>query len=234
VYTTITTYINNNSFTITTTNMDIVVDIQGFKDAEESFFPKEVAIVSINTTHCAHWIIAQPCSFIELSSRSKSQNNWLSKNFHGIEWYEGDTPYKNLRRHLRTVAQFTNRIFTRGSDKSAFLHRITSRNIINLEEEKECPSFHQLPRLEQTCLIHNIKSKTNNREYTCALNNALRLRKWLKDYGLLDSTSLLSEVSPSSPPAPSFSTTWCNRDIHHHNIKEEEEEDTSPVNSWWL
>jgi len=60
------------------------------------FFHKEIAVVSINNAHYAHWIIAQLCSFTELSGRSKSQNNWLSKNFHvlsGIEWFEGDTPY---------------------------------------------------------------------------------------------------------------------------------------------
>lgn len=212
--------------------MDFVIDIQGFKDAEESFFPKEVAVVSVNSAHCAHWIITQPYSFTELSARSKSQNNWLSKNFHGIEWFEGDTPYKNLCRHLRAIAQLTNRIFTRGADKSAFIQRITSRNVINLEEEQECPSFHRLPQLEQTCLIHNIKSKTNNREYTCALNNALRIRKWLKDYGLLDSTS----SSPLSPPAPSSSMTWYNRDKQSKEEGEEEEaeENNSPHNSWWL
>jgi len=46
--------------------MDIIVDIQGFKDVEETFFPKEVAIVSINNAYYAYWIIAQPCSFTEL------------------------------------------------------------------------------------------------------------------------------------------------------------------------
>jgi len=218
------------SLFLTITNMDIIVDIQGFKDVEESFFPKEVAIVSINNAHYAHWIIAQPCSFTELSARSKSQNNWLSKNFHGIEWFEGDTPYKNLCRHLRTIAQFTNQIFTRGKDKSTFLQRITSRNVINLEEEKECPSFHQLPQLEQACLFHSIKSKTSNQEYTCALNNALRIRKWIKGFGRLDSTSLSSSLL--SPPSPSLSMTWYNRSSHH-NTKEEEEND-STNNSWWL
>jgi len=211
--------------------MDIIVDIQGFKDVEESFFPKEVAIVSINNAHYAHWIIAQPCSFTELPARSKSQNNWLSKNFHGIEWFEGDTPYKNLCRHLKTIAQFTNQIFTRGKDKSAFLQRITSRNVINLEEEKECPPFHQLPQLEQACLFHSIKSKTNNQEYTCALNNALRIRKWIKGFGRLDSTSLSSSSLLLSPPSPSLSMTWYNRSNRH--TKEEEDND-STNNSWWL
>jgi len=121
---------------------------------------------------------------------------------------------------LRTIAQFTNQIFTRGKDKSAFLQRVTSRNVINLEEEKECPSFHQLPQLEQACLFHSIKSKTSNQEYTCALNNALRIRKWISSSSLL------------SPPSPALSMTWYNRSSHH-NTKEEEEND-STNNSWWL
>jgi len=46
------------SLFFTITNMDIIVDIQGFKDVEESFFPQKVAIVSINNVYYAHWIIA--------------------------------------------------------------------------------------------------------------------------------------------------------------------------------
>jgi len=38
--------------------MDIIVDIQGFKAVEESFFSKEVAVVSINNAYYTHLIIA--------------------------------------------------------------------------------------------------------------------------------------------------------------------------------
>ena len=31
--------------------MDMVIDIQGFRDAEENFIPKEVAVLAINADH---------------------------------------------------------------------------------------------------------------------------------------------------------------------------------------
>jgi len=74
-----------------------------------------------------------------------------------------------------------------------------------------------------------LKSKTSNQEYTCALNNALRIRKWIKGFGRLDSTSLSSSSSLLSPPSPSLSMTWYNRSSHH--TKEEEENDFTN-NSW--
>lgn len=212
--------------------MDFVVDIQGFKDAEECFFPKEVAVVTINGTHCGHWIIAQPYAFTELPHRSKTQNNWLSKHFHGIEWYEGDTPFKNLCRYLRTLARHSNRIFVRGKDKAELLHRITSRNIINLEDEMVCPSFNQLPQVQQHCLTHAIKSKTENKEYTCALNNALRINKWIQDDEYLDSKSLAPLFSP---PTPAISMTWCKREAaEDHQDDRERKNDICTNNSWWL
>jgi len=59
----------------------------------------------------------------------------------------------------------------------------------------------------------------------CALNNALRIRKWIKGFGRLDSTSLLSS-SLLSPPSPSLSITWYNRNSHH-NTKEEEDNNSN-------
>ena len=209
--------------------MDFIIDVQGFKDTEECFLPKEVAVVVINDAHCGHWIIAQPYAFTELPHRSKSQNNWLTKYFHGIEWFEGDTPYKNLCRHLRSITRLSNRIFVRGKDKADLLHRITSRNIINLEDDKACPSFNELPQVQQHCLVHAIKSKTENKEYTCALNNALRLNKWIKDCGYLDFKFSTPLTSP--PPSPALSITWSNREERHQNDKEK---NVYTNDSWWI
>jgi len=43
--------------------MDIIVDIQGFRDAEKKFIPKEVAVVAIDATIVDHWIMIPPHSF---------------------------------------------------------------------------------------------------------------------------------------------------------------------------
>jgi len=37
--------------------MDIVIEIQGFRNVNEKFIPKEVAVVAINATIIGHWIM---------------------------------------------------------------------------------------------------------------------------------------------------------------------------------
>ena len=46
--------------------MDIVIDIQGFRDVEENFIPKEVAVLAINATITGHWIIIPSYPFGDL------------------------------------------------------------------------------------------------------------------------------------------------------------------------
>jgi len=65
--------------------MVIVVDIQGFRDGEKKFIHKEVAVVAIDAPIVNHWIIMQPHSFAELPEKIRRENNWLTRNHHGIE-----------------------------------------------------------------------------------------------------------------------------------------------------
>jgi hypothetical protein len=60
--------------------MDIVVDIQGFRDAEKNFIPKEIAVFAINAPYVGHWITMPPYPFDDLPESSRRENNWLSRN----------------------------------------------------------------------------------------------------------------------------------------------------------
>ena len=55
--------------------MEIVIDIQGFRGADEKFIPKEVAVVAINAPIIGHWIITPPYPFDELPVKSRRENN---------------------------------------------------------------------------------------------------------------------------------------------------------------
>ena len=55
--------------------MDIVIDIQGFRDVEENFIPKEVAVLAINAAISGHRIMTSPCPFEDLPVRAKRENN---------------------------------------------------------------------------------------------------------------------------------------------------------------
>lgn len=49
--------------------MDIVIDIQGFRDATEKFLPKEIAVVAIGASIVDHWIMTPPHPFDELPEK---------------------------------------------------------------------------------------------------------------------------------------------------------------------
>ena len=55
--------------------MNIVIDIQNFRDVEENFIPKEVAILAINATIIEHWIMMPPYPFGDLPERVRRENN---------------------------------------------------------------------------------------------------------------------------------------------------------------
>jgi len=46
--------------------MDIVIEIQGFRNVDKKFIPKKVAVVAINATIIGYWIMMPPCPFSDL------------------------------------------------------------------------------------------------------------------------------------------------------------------------
>ncbi|KYN41670.1 hypothetical protein ALC56_03931 [Trachymyrmex septentrionalis] len=81
--------------------MDIVIDIQGFRDVEENFIPKEVTVLAevlaiINAAITGHWIMTSPCPFKDLPVRAKRENNVWSepiKSWASIERTNQNTPF---------------------------------------------------------------------------------------------------------------------------------------------
>ena len=159
--------------------MDIIIDIQGFSTDSGIFLPKEVAVTSLDNRILGHWIIQPPYNFYNLPSEIKIKNNWLTKYHHGIEWYEGETSLKTLQQYLRSVLKDAENIYTRGRDKATYLQLISARDIINLEENKKCPSFAKMETSGVVCHLHALHAKREIKSYTCALSNVQKLRSWL-------------------------------------------------------
>lgn len=157
--------------------MDIVVDIQGFRDGKENFIPKEVAIVAVNAPITGHWIIAPPYPFDDLPEKSRKENNWLSRKYHGIEWYDGETNLERFTLYLREITREVRYIYCRGHEKEHYLRRVLSRNIYNLEGIS--PAFKNLPEIKeckQRCSHHGLRFSPT---FTCALRNVYKLKRWL-------------------------------------------------------
>ncbi|KYN27441.1 hypothetical protein ALC57_03150, partial [Trachymyrmex cornetzi] len=71
-----------------------------FRDVEENFIPKEVTVLAINATITGHWIMRPSYPFGELPERARRENNWLTRNYHGIEWFYGDVNATYVTIHL--------------------------------------------------------------------------------------------------------------------------------------
>lgn len=185
--------------------MDYIIDIQGFRDDSGHLIPKEVAVVTLDRNCIAHWLIAPPYPFTELTSTSQRQNNWLSCKHHGIEWFEGEVPINFLHANLREIARTARLIYTRGHEEAALLQKITSRRITNLEDLNRA-SFKSLPVIDEFCFHHGVKKGITI--YMCALNNVLRIKKWIEKERLdgVFSTSHNKTSTCSTPAIRSFTT----------------------------
>lgn len=158
--------------------MDFIIEMQGFKNSENIFVPKEVSVLSINKSFFAHWIIMPSCNFCDLPANIRKQNNWQTLHTHGIEWFEGEVPEKHLFANLRELSKMARKLYSYGQEKVTILEQIMAREVINLEDDKSCPSFEDLPSSDAYCILHCMKS--SGREFKCALNDATRLKKWLE------------------------------------------------------
>lgn len=170
--------------------MDLVIDIQCCKDAKKNSLLKEIAVLTVEGDHVAHWIVLPPYSAKKLPSEVRRENQWLAKNYHGLDWDDGFVYKSALYRNLISITKNFGRVFVRGGEKKKLLENIISNEIINLEGDEDHPAFHDLKWIDSFCMYHS--SKLNHISYRCAFNNAVRLRNWLREQPK-DSTSLHDE-----------------------------------------
>lgn len=188
--------------------MDVIIDIQFFKDNKGGHIPKEVALTAVGNEFSSHWIVSPPTRAIEkLSKNIKKQNEWLTQNHHGLDYFDGDVPIRVLTKSLRELCRSVRKIYVRGVEKVYFLKRITTREIINLEHNDECPPFENLPWADNYCFQHGAKP-THLRNF-CALNNTIRLKLWLlehkSDIGNIDLESTIEICNNEQPGSSSWS-----------------------------
>lgn len=139
--------------------MEAVVEFQSFKDNDNRYVIKELAIVSKHFR--CQLIFAPPYSKTFLDEKQRRNANWLAKHYHHIDWSESGLPYdENL---LKSLCQPFGIIYTKGYDKVNFLSQFHPcvKDIIDSAD---------LTADGNRCLLHRHNSNFVN----CAMRNAER------------------------------------------------------------
>lgn len=168
--------------------MDLIVDIQGFKQPIDEFVLKEIAIMALKSDKAAEpttFLFAPPCAWTELPVKYRVMNSWLVRNFHGISWDSGDLPYRNAKKIIAAILNPARTVYVKGLEKkrwlTSFMDESSASSIVDLET-LECPSLRKLPTILPVsgCPHHSNISKFN-----CATENVKSLKNWLNVYHAL-------------------------------------------------
>ena len=160
--------------------MEFVVDIQGFKTKNEEFIFKEVAVVVVQEDAIPtvfHFL--PPHHWNKLPVEYKNSNGWLENNFHGIPWSSDKIPYKKITEVLKEALKLSYKVYVKGDEKRRWLSKILSNNYICNLEIMGCPPLRQLVK-HTSCSMH---TKFNSHRTTCAVKNALGMKRWLLNDG---------------------------------------------------
>lgn len=154
--------------------MNVIVDIQGFKDNNNKFIVKEAAVLS-NGDRIQHFVFQPPYNFGGLQPAKQREAKWMENNHHKFSWKYGFTPYHKLNNLMWPLLR-NNYIYVKGLEKQTWMKEIFGDDLIiyNLEEDMECPKLaflkYQYPNVHR-CIVH---------EGVCALENVLVLGKYMQ------------------------------------------------------
>lgn len=160
--------------------MEFILDFQGFKNENNGFIIKELAIISVDETINDLHLFQPPYSFHHLPDHLKIQVQWLEKHFHGLLWNSGHKNFNELGGVLKDNFKFGGTVYVKGLEKSNYIQSLTADigvSVLNIEDFG-CPS---LPVLRRTQILTNHKTcPFNHPPDHCALCNAKLILEWWK------------------------------------------------------
>lgn len=155
--------------------MKFVIEMQGFSDNENTFIPKEIALVSLDEARStAHWIVRPSVSHYGLTHATRVKNDWVTHNHHGLSWFRGTSDLKLVVNELQKLTRGADVVYTRGERKWDYLINILDAPVLNLSVDLRNPSFEKMSPIAEKCSYH-----AKNQNFRCALNCALKIRHWI-------------------------------------------------------
>jgi len=148
-----------------------VIEFQAFKDNNDKFIVKELAILDLSTNVLYHFLFKPPYSFNSLNSKARRTNRWVTNYFSRINWLDGFISYNKFDSIMYRFCSKFKTIYTNGEEKRAWIQMFTTSNVINYPISKDF-----LASKDVCCLaVANEKHANSN----CAIKNAYRLSEYL-------------------------------------------------------
>ena len=155
--------------------MDYIVDVQGFQGPGNTFIPKELVILALNEgAEPATYLFEPPYSWKYLPVKYKCVNKWATRNYHGLTWESGDTPYDQLEEILKLELKYACSVYVKGLEKKCWLENITSLKCVINMDILDCPS---IKKLQQDTKSEKCKHHINFEN--CSTGNVQLLKNWL-------------------------------------------------------
>lgn len=149
-----------------------VIDFQGYLTPQNCYIAKEVTIIDLDYPSVFwHWLFKPPS---QEDAQNLSANKWIFHNLHGLNWYDGDVEYSELRSLCQKSTENFTILFAKGLEKSIFLEELIGKEVFDLQDFG-CPSLKCLTStLEFTKCIYHCGRKSN-----CSLKFAKILVDWI-------------------------------------------------------
>jgi len=148
-----------------------VIEFQAFKDNNDKFLVKELAILDLSSNVLYHFLFKPPCSFNSLNSKARRTNRWVTNYFSRINWLDGFISYSKFDSIMYRFCSKFKTIYTNGEEKRAWIQMFTTSKVVNYPISKEF-----LASKDVCCLaVANEKHANSN----CAIKNAYRLSEYL-------------------------------------------------------
>ena len=171
--------------------MEYIIDIQGFKKVYNEFAVKELAVAALeDDAQPTVYLFAPPHDWNLLNPRYKCENSWSTRNYHGINWQDGEILYEELEDILKSSVRGASKVWVKGLEKRNFL-RIFIPSVKNIETIG-CPSVTKLQSQSNSpCSNHNLEKCY---QPSCAAQNATILKRWLLDFYEAPAYSMYKEI----------------------------------------
>lgn len=134
--------------------MAYFMDMQGFQiEPNNKFVIKELSFIDSVGNHFEHYIFKPAHHFNLLSDSDKRKVQWLTKNFHHLEWNSGFVDYHKVSEILQQICAH-NTIYVKGLEKITWIKQwVPTAHVINTEDF-DYPNLETLKNMYKNSIKH--------------------------------------------------------------------------------